>query len=279
MSQLFAFISRHRSFIFFVFLQVVCFRLLVGSNTSWGVLYFNTSNWYVASVLGFANTVKEYVGMREVNRQLAEENVRLNQELTRLLQERPVQAPAGYIPDSTFASRYQYTLAKVIDIQTNMANNYLTIDKGSLDGITPGMGVISATGVVGKVLHCSPRMSVVTSILHSRFMVSTELPGSGEIGTVVWNGKNVDEVKLLDISRFKKVEVGDTAYTSGYNQVFPPGVIVGFVKKVESPSSEASYNIDLRLSTDFRTLGYVYVIKNHMLPDLERLKENADRQP
>jgi rod shape-determining protein MreC len=260
-----------------VFLEVICFRFLVGSNSSWGVRYFNTSNWYVGSVLGFANSVKEYAGLREVNRQLAQENVRLNEELTRLIQTDPPKSPAGYLPDSTFASRYQYSLAKVVDVQTKLANNYLTIDKGSLDGIAPGMGVISATGVVGKVQYCSPRMSVVTSILHSRFMVSTELPKAGEIGTVVWGGRNGDEVRLLDISRFKKVEIGDTAYTSGYNPVFPPGVMIGVVKEIESPESEATYSITLQLATDFHTLGYVYVIKNHLLQDMESLIENSEK--
>ncbi len=277
MSQLFEFISKHRSFILFVLLEVLCFRMLVGSSSSWGVRYFNTSNWYAGSILGLANSFKEYIGLREVNRQLAEENLRLNARLTRLLQEDPPKAPAGYLPDSTFASRYQYALAKVIDVQTQMTNNYLTIDKGTLDGIAPGMGVISATGVVGKVQYCSDRMSVVTSILHSRFMVSTELPKSGEIGTVVWAGKNADEVRLLDISRFKKVEKGDTAFTSGYNPVFPPGIMIGTIQEISSPESETTYDIGLRLSTDFHTLGYVYVIKNHLLPDIENLIENSDR--
>lgn len=277
MSQLFELISRQRSFILFIILEVVCFRLLVGSNSSWGVRYFNTSNWYVASILGFSNSVKEFTGLREVNRQLAEENVRLNEELTRVLQSDPPKSPEGYLPDSTFASRYQYSLAKVVDVQTKLANNYLTIDKGTLDGITPGMGVISATGIVGKVQYCSPRMSVVTSILHSRFMVSTELPKSEEIGTVVWGGKNAEEVRLLDISKFKKVEVGDTAVTSSYNPLFPPNVMIGVVGKIDAPESEATYNITLKLATNFQTLGYVYVIKNHLLTDMENLIENSEK--
>lgn len=277
MSQLFEFISRHRSFILFVFLEVLCFRLLIASNSSWGVRYFNTSNWYVGTILELSNSFKEYLGLREVNRQLAAENARLNETLTRLLESDPPKAPAGYQPDSTFAARYSYTLAKVIDVETKMSNNHLTIDKGTLDGIAPGMGVISATGIVGKVQYCSARMSVVTSILHSRFMVSTELPASNEIGTVIWTGEDIGQVKLLDISKFKKVEIGDTAVTSGYNQVFPPGVMVGTVSNIESPQSETTYLIDLKLSTDFRNLGYVYVIQNHLLPDMEKLKENSDK--
>lgn len=277
MSQLFEFISRHRSFILFVFLEVLCFRMLIGSNSSWGVRYFNTANWYVGTILGFSNSFREYLGLREVNRQLAAENARLNEELTRLLQSDPPNAPAGYRPDSTFASRYQFTLAKVIDSETKMANNFLTIDKGTADGIVPGMGVISATGIVGKVQYCSAHMSVVTSILHSRFMVSTELPASDEIGTVVWTGEDIGEVKLLDISRFKNVSVGDTAVTSRYSQVFPPGIMIGTVSNIESPESETTYVIDLKLSTDFRNLGYVYVIRNYLLEDMEKLKENSEK--
>ncbi len=276
MLQLVEFISRNKSFIVFILLEVLCFRLLIHSNSYWGATYFNTSNFYVARILGFSNGVREYLHLRDVNKRLAEENVQLNEQITYLQQLSPAKAPAEYRPDSAFAQRYRFTVAKVVDMQLHQANNYLTIDKGTADGLAPGMGVISASGIVGKVQVCSEHMSVVTSILHSRFMVSTQLLRSDEIGPAQWDGKHTNEILLTDISRYKPVSVGDTAVTSGYNAVFPPGVMVGTVNAISTPSNQTSYTITLQLATDFKTLSYVYVVHNQVRPDLEELHKKID---
>ena len=276
MFELVEFISRNRSFIVFVLLQVICFRLIVSSNSYMGAVYFNTANLYVSKSVGFSNGVREYLNLRDVNRNLAEENVRLNQEIAFLKQYHPKGAPANYLPDSTFADRFEFVVGKVIDLQMHMSDNYITIDKGSADGIEPGMGVISASGVVGKVQVCSEHASIITSILHSRFMVSTQLPSIEEIGTTSWDGRSTNTVKLADISRYKPVNIGDTALTSGYNSVFPPGIMVGTIKEVNTPSNQTSYDIDLELSTDFNAISYVYVVKNKELTGLTNLQKKLE---
>lgn len=274
MLSLLEFLSRNRNFIVFVLLEVLCFWLISRSNTYWGATYFNTSNYYVAKVLSVSNSVRDYTNLQEENKHLAEENVKLNQLLTQLTQLNTTDAPSTYYTDSVYASRFNYKVAKVVKAELYHADNYITIDKGSKDGIKPGMGVLSPSGIVGRVRSCSENFSVITSILHSQFMVSTLLIRSQEIGTAKWPGINTEVIELSDISRYKPVEAGDTAVTSNYNSVFPPDIMVGIVKNVKTRQDQTFYDIELSLSTDFRNLSYVYIVENSMIKEEQELENS-----
>ncbi|CAG5010538.1 hypothetical protein DYBT9275_04747 [Dyadobacter sp. CECT 9275] len=276
MLQLVDFIVRNRFFLVFVLLETLSIWMVVRNNTYWGATYFNTSNYYVAKTLALSNSVSEYTHLDDINADLASENAHLHALVATLSQAKPLDAPAGYVPDSAFAERFSYTVAKVVDNETNKPNNVITIDKGTAHGIAPGMGVISATGVVGKVRFCSENYSIITSILHSQFMVSTKLVRSNEIGYAKWPGKDPDLIDLVDVSKYTKVYKGDSAVTSNQNSVFPPGIMVGKVESVEVNPNQTFYNIVLQLATDFRNLSYVYVVKNQQLGEQEQLKQRTE---
>jgi rod shape-determining protein MreC len=276
MLQLVDFVVRNRFFLVFALLEVLSVWLVVRNNSYWGATYFNTSNYYVAKTLALSNAAHEYTKLGEINSDLAHENARLHALLAAEMQRKPTDAPAGYVPDSAFAARFSYTVAKVVDNETTKANNVITIDKGSADGIKVGMGVISATGVVGKVRFCSENYSVITSILHSQFMVSSRLVRSNEIGYAKWPGKDPSVIDLVDVSKYTKVFKGDSAVTSNQNSVFPPGIMVGKVESVAVHPDQTFYNISLRLATDFRNLSYVYVVQNDQLGEQQELKSRTE---
>ena len=277
MLQLVEFLTRNRNFIFFVLLEILCFWLIAGTHSRWNATYFNTANHYVARSLALSNAVKDYTNLRSVNEDLANENVRLNQLLTALQQQSAqVVTAKGYRPDSLFAARFEYRVAKVIENTTHKANNYITIDKDSADGIKPGMGVISPTGIVGKVRFCSEHFAIITSILHTQFLVSSRLIRSNEMGTAKWDGANPDYIGLSDVSRYKKVVKGDTAVTSDYNAVFAPNIKVGIVESVKVRPDQTFYDVRLRLATDFRNLSYVYVVSNRLIEEQEELQKRVE---
>ncbi|PWJ56639.1 rod shape-determining protein MreC [Dyadobacter jejuensis] len=276
MLQLVDFIIRNRFFLVFILLEVLSMWLVVRNNNYWGATYFNTANSYVAKTLNLSNTVREYTRLGEINADLALENAQLRAQVTLLAQQNPSHAPSGYLPDSTFADRFSYTVAKVVDSETHYQNNFITIDKGSKDGLEPGMGVISATGVVGKVQTCSENYSIITSILHSQFMVSTKLLRSDEIGYAKWSGKVPSQIDLIDISKYTKIIKGDSAVTSDQNAVFPAGIMVGRVRTIEVDQNQTFYNIVLDLATDFANLSYVYVVKNNQLEEQLGLRRSIE---
>jgi rod shape-determining protein MreC len=277
MFELFQFIARSRNFILFVLLEVLSFYFIINNNNYWGIRFFNTSNYYAGKLLAWSNAAREYAQLRQVNAGLAEENRRLNMLVTQLQQLKP-QGSTSYKTDSAFATRFKFVVAKVIFNTTQHPNNYITLDKGTADGIRPGMGVISPTGVVGKVKICSENLSVVTSILHSDFLVSSKLVRSGEIGPVQWDGVSPNRMKMLYISRNIRITRGDSVVTSDYNSTFPPGILVGRVTRVGVPPDQTYHDISINLATDFSNLSFVYVVENKLQAEQEGLEKQIERE-
>ncbi|MFD2572482.1 rod shape-determining protein MreC [Spirosoma soli] len=277
MGELVDFFIRSRNFILFVLLEVLCFYFIINTSNYWSVTFFNTSNRYAAQVLAWSNAANEYANLRNVNADLARENQRLNDQLTKLLQSKPL-APDEYKADSAFANRFTFTVAKVVNNTTQFANNYITIDKGTDDGIRPGMGVISPTGVVGRVRVCNRHFSVVTSILHSSFLVSSALTKAEEIGTAKWDGVDPHLIKLNDISLTKPVSKGDSVVTSNRNSTFPPGILVGRVRSVGVQQNQVFHDITLDLSTNFSSLAFVYVVENRLQDEQEQLEKQVENE-
>lgn len=278
MEQLFAFIAQSRNFILFVLLEVMCFYFIINTNNYWSASFFNTSNRYAAQLLTWSNTAREYTSLRQVNADLAAENLRLRTQLTQRQQERSPTAPPLYKSDSIFATRFKFTIGKVINNTTTLANNYLTIDKGTADGIKPGMGVISPTGIVGRVRFCNEHFSVITSILHSEFRVSANLLKANEIGTARWMGSDPTRMTLLDISRYKPVSKGDSVVTSNQNSVFPPGILIGRVRTIGVQANQTFHDLTIDLSTNFGNLSYVYVVQNSLASQQEQLEKQVDSE-
>lgn len=281
MSQLLRIIYRVRNFLLFLFLEIISFWLIVKNNNYWDVSFFNTSNYYAAQTLGLSNYVKTYMSLGEVNKQLAYENAELKKFViaNQQLQTRPKDA---YKTDSVFASRFQFKVARVVNTTVNLANNYVTLDKGRLDGIEPGMGVVSPQGVVGLVKSCSDHFSVVYSILHSNFKVSVEVKNKhlraksdNALGIAQWGGLNPSVVQLTTIDRSKPIFKNDSVVTSEQNSIFPSGLMFGRIKKIVAQSDQAFYNIDVQLSTEFSNLTYVYVVENKLKKEQEEIEKSA----
>ena len=274
MQRIFWFLFTYRAFILFVGLEVFCVWLIVSHNHYQGAFFYNSSNRYTAQVLQRTQAVKDYFNLRGVNRQLAAENARLHQ-----LYQQTALSKAGlagdYRLDSALARRFRYTAAKVVKNSTVAPRNYITIDKGSLDGLKPDMGVISPQGVVGKVTACSEHFSVVTASLNLDYKLSSEIKKNGSVGMVEWDGKNSQVSQMKFVPRYVEIKPGDTVVTSSFNAVFPQGVMVGVVQEAKATPAETSYDLRLRLSTDFNRLAYVYVITNVYKEEQEKLEKQV----
>ena len=279
MSQLFGILYKLRNFFLFVFLQIICFYLIKKNSIYWDVTFFNTTNSFVAKSLATSQKVKEFTSLGIINKQLANENKALRDELTKSRELLTI-GTLGYKPDSSQASRFNFMVAKVIASSQNLTDNYVTIDKGTKHGLKPGMGVICPQGVVGQIMSCNELFSRVSIILHSSFSVSSEvmnkkLRASNEtaLGICKWNGANSRTIQLTTIDRFKPIFKKDSVVTSMQNSIFPPNIMIGRISKISSTPSEAFFNIDVRLSTDFSSLVYVYVVNNKLMNQQKELEE------
>jgi rod shape-determining protein MreC len=279
MSQLIRLIYKSRNLLIFIILEILSFWLLIKNNSYWDVSFFNTSNYYAAKTLESSNYVKNYMNLGDVNKQLASENSELRKQVVAMQQLLGNRPKDSYKIDSVFATRFD---SKVINNTTNLTDNYVTIDKGSLDGIEPGMGVISPQGVVGQVKSCNERMSIVYSILHSRFQVSSEIKNKDlrklnekALGIGKWDGANPRIINLTTVDRFKPIKIGDSVMTSEQNSIFPSNIMLGKIRKKGTKPDQPFYDIELELSTDFPNLTYVYIVDNKLKKEQDKLEATS----
>ena len=281
MSQLFRLIFRIRNFLLFLILELVSFWLIVKNNLYWDVSFFNSSNYYAAKTLESSNYVKNYMNLGSVNDQLIAENAQLKK-LVSATNEFKAREGEYYKVDSAFALRFEFKVAKVVNNTVHLSKNYLTLDKGKLDGIEPGMGVICPQGVVGQVMECSDHFSRVYSILHSGSEVSSEIKNltlrtknDKALGIAKWGGLNPRVIDLTTIDRFKPIRKGDSVITSEQNVIFPSGTMLGKIRKLSAKQDQAFFDIEVELSTDFQNLSYVYIVNNKLKKEQELLEQST----
>ncbi len=272
MGQLLAFLVKYRAFFIFLFLELICISLIVSNNDYQRSAYLKSSNGLIGAVTESSDNIGEYFGLRRVNRELADENARLRE----LLLSRPgvsIDSLNNYTieSDSTDSLEYLLRSAEIVRNNIRLANNFFMINKGSKDGIKPEMGVVSPTGVVGKIRSVSKNYAEGISLLNTRNSFSAKHKNSDRIGTVQWDGVDPKVAKLLFITPDVNMQVGDTIVTSNFNAVFPKNLIIGTVKSSNRDANNTYLDIDIDLSVDFGRLSYVYVIENIRKPEQDSL--------
>ncbi|MFT6054181.1 MAG: rod shape-determining protein MreC [Roseivirga sp.] len=267
MGQLFAFLFKYRAFFIFLILELFCFWLIVGNNNYQRAAYFKASVGVVGSVNEKSDNMSDYFGLKEVNAELAKENARLralsfNQPTTAKVLD---SLSTFRLPfDSTNTVEYVLRSAEIVDNSVRQSRNFFMINKGSKDGISPGMGVINQRGVVGKIRSVSKNFSTGISLLNVQNPISVKHNISGRFGSVLWNGDGRDalHIDLLYITREVNVQIGDSIVTTGYSQIYPKDYLVGTVASVAPDPDQRNLKISVLLSVEFGKLAYVYVIEN-----------------
>jgi rod shape-determining protein MreC len=224
----------------------------------------------VGNVFEVVNNTKEYLKLKDINEQLALENAQLRTQLVK----KALKNDLSYnnSSDSTFINKYNFEVSKVINNSTDNFKNYLTINKGFADSLKPGMGVLCKDGIVGKVKSCSKYYSTITSVLNRDNLTSVKLKRTGTLGSMKWEGIDPTTTVLKYISRHIKIKKGDTIVTSELNAIYPEGEMVGVIKEIKVKGNESFYNIQVKLSTDFTSLSYVYVIKDKLKLQIDSLE-------
>lgn len=261
MRNLFNFLVKYAALIIFLLLEAVSFYLLTNTERFANSVVYNASNNAASKLESFKHETVYYFRLKEVNDSLANENMRLYERLS-LLENASVKFVGAQIDtiDSQRVQNYRYLLARVIRVETGQGKNYLFIDKGREDGVGPNMGVFNQNGLVGKVVSASRRYAVVMSVLHQEAKISVKLKNNRYIGSVEWTGKDDYHVSLKQIPNHLKVKKGDEVITSGYSSFYPAGILVGTVSGIRNEAGSNFYDIDVLLSTDFRSIEYVYVV-------------------
>lgn len=279
MRNLLQLIVRYSNFLLLLGLEIVAFIFVVRGNRYQQVAVSGAANVITAGVQQMTDNVASYFRLRADNAQLLEENARLNAEIMRLLNDQTRQrhdndttttqqrVPGFPIPgaeENAYIQAdldYSFVPARVIAYSNDRHHNYLTLNKGRRDGITPDMGVIGKDGIVGVVQSVSNHFAVVAPVIHEGIFISSMISKNGYMATLHWHMPDIHTASLEDVARHVDVKVGDTIVTSGMSAIFPADMPVGVVSDVTLGEGDSYYDIDVRLATDFNSLRTVNILQ------------------
>ncbi|OGX83102.1 rod shape-determining protein MreC [Hymenobacter lapidarius] len=287
MRNLFLFLFRFRGALIFGLLEVISLYLFITNNSYQRAAFFNSANKYTGVVLERRTQITDYFQLAEMNQQLAVENASLRQQLyppdttgreadsvalppartdslRRIRYQRPAARPDTLLlGQQAIAARdpgYPLMPARVINNMLRNVDNYLTLNVGSANGVRPGLGVIAADGVVGRVKVVTEHYATVTSLLNSKTSISSKIKRDGTFGTVRWLGDDPTHATLDNVLRETRLVKGDTVVTSGYNTVFPEGVFIGTIDSFVKEPDKNFWTVRVKLGVNFANLTYVYVV-------------------
>ncbi len=260
MQQLIYFFQKFKYFLFFLLLAFISLALTFNNLNFHKSKFVNSANFVTGGLYSTTSNISEYWGLKSENALLAEENTRLKNQLEKNLS-------IAFSIDSTvidtlkYMQKYTYTTAKIIN--NNYANNFnfLTINKGKNQGISKEMAVINSKGIIGFTDNVTGEYARVQSILNRNSTINARLKNSNYFGSLGWDGIDYNIVQLSDIPRQAPLKIGDTIETGGMSSIFPEGIPVGTVSKINKGNT-ADNKVDVTLFNDMSNLGYVSVVKN-----------------
>ncbi|MBQ5704709.1 MAG: rod shape-determining protein MreC [Alistipes sp.] len=257
--------------------------------------YYARSSFYTqAKILAHANSVtgalqqsifslRHYFTLSSENEMLAQRVAELENTLTIYReQERQMQTDTLTMAamDSTMLaslSQYRYTTARVISNTINSSHNFITLNRGRQHGVLVDMAVVTPDGaMVGYVLECSERYSIVMPMLNTEFRTSGKISGDEHFGSISWDGTSPHRVQMSELTKYSEFEIGDEVIASGLSQYFPEGVRIGYVESLKENENHTSYDVEIRLAADMTRLSNVILIENTNYTEIYEL-ENAAR--
>jgi rod shape-determining protein MreC len=271
MRNLLNFLARYNNLIIFLVLEGIAFYLLTSGNNYHNSRLVNSVKGITRGIEKKINNARAYLNLREINQDLAIENVDLKNSIARLV--RKENLLFFTVDDSIHKQQYIHTSARIINNSINRQKNFFTINKGESQGIKVDMAVISQKSVAGVIVGCSRNFSMAMSLLNLDFKLSARIKSNGYFGSLSWDGRDYRYAILSEIPQHVLVNVGDTIETTGYSAIFPEGMMIGTVSDYEKSGGDF-YKITVLLMTDFKKLQFLDVVGNMKKTeqlDLEKL--------
>lgn len=177
---------------------------------------------------------------------------------------------------------YDQVSARVIARDPSIWFNTVTIDRGSSAGIELNMPVVTAGGIVGRVIALSPwtaQVMMVTDEKAAAGAIVGQLGGSGALGSVRGSGES-GLIEMRYVSGLQRVEVGDYILTTGQDNIYPPGLRVGEVVQVKHGTATQSHEIFIRPGAKLDQLEEVAVLLYHppQRPAPDQTLPNVDKK-
>ncbi|MBO5963528.1 MAG: rod shape-determining protein MreC [Bacteroidales bacterium] len=276
MNNLIRFLQKYYYVFLFLILEGIAIYFISCNSYYQGSAITNLANNVAGYTFDQCNKISHYFSLASVNEELVKENARLREQIE-----------SSYVKytdrvmikdDTIYKQQFAFMEAKVISKSINKRNNYFMLNKGRSSGIDKDMSVIAQNGIVGIVTQVTDNFSLVMTVLHQDSKIAVKNKRTQASGTLVWEGGSYEKGKIIDIPSSMPLKVGDTIITSGFSRNFPEGIIVGYIEKFSKDQGSGFYNVDIKYSTDYNKLGFVYVVKNFFKIEQEQLEKGMKNE-
>lgn len=276
MKNIIGFIRQNFTFFSFLILQIVSLVMLSSYSKSHETFFGNWNNAVAGNVNSYYNEWAYFFDLKATNAKLVAENVALRNELAQNFVPYDTSVKSGTLilrKDSLEKIRkFFYYPAKVVGNSFTLQKNYITIERGSLEGVKKDMAAISPDGsIVGVVVEVNNHYSKIMSLLHRNSKVSAMLKRDKIAGSIEWDGADPNILVLKNISKSAAPKVGDTVITSPYSSNFPAQLMVGRVTTVIQDPSSNFLTLNVKAGTNFFNLEYVYLVENRRMEDQNKV--------
>lgn len=258
MRNLLLFIIKNKDHFVFATTLVLSTSLLFNRNDDDMSVIRGFSSDFVSFLSSPMVEIKSLAIVNEENHYLREKNLQLNLELESILYAADENEKLRELLDFKRSTKLNIIPARIINkgIQTNVRS--LTIDVGSLNGITENQAVLTPNGVIGKTIQTGQKSAIVQSITDNNFRLSVRVMPSGAVGLLRWQENNV--CKVYEVQKNVDINIGDRVITSGFSEIYPPKLPVGIVSGVYDERGSYQKVVNVNIQDDFESIQNVFVI-------------------
>ncbi len=255
----------------FVLLQIFALSTYFTSLSFPRSQFISSASAVSSTILEGKNSVTKYWNLGENNKFLQEENIRLRKKISSSFIR--LNSKLVKIEDSLYQQQYEYIPGQVINSSCNKRNNFFTLNIGKRQGVKRGMGVFSDKGIVGVIHNVSEHYSVIKSVLTESINVDVIIESSGAFGLLKWDGRDPRRGSISGISNDMKIKKWSNIVTRGGSGIFPRGLMVGKIERLKTIEGKPLWDVTFKYSEDYRKIQNVYVIKNLLREEQEKLEK------
>ncbi len=246
------------------------------------ILYTPVAKAFDKTTSGVASFFSGFTELRGAK----EENTRLKSEIEQLIAERDsAREEASKLKslEEQFAMpprpQYPVLAANVISRNPKVWFKTLYLDRGTLDGVRRNMPVATPQGIVGRVISVGPNYSQVQVITDTAAGAGAMLQTSRTMG--VLSGTGTNRCDLKGISDALTVQAGDIVVTTGLDRIYPKGLVIGTVERIESDPNGPWHKITVVPTARVDSLEQVliYLVEEKRLDAGEAPSRRAESAP
>ena len=253
-------------------LQIICTFLIFSLNPYQQATFSKSALGITSSINKLSSDVYSYWDLKN-------QNSWLQDQISQQFRESYPQS-LSYLNDTfLIKDTARYPLFDAIPAQVVFntgykSNNLFIINKGLSHGIRKNMGVISSQGVAGIVLSSNKNFSTAMSLLNTNMKIIPYINGQEYFTEMIWDNSKLNSLLINGINKLEKVKIGDVVSTGNSSLLFPKGIPIGHVSRINNTPKSQYFELEVKTATNFRNLEYVFVIINNEYSNLKKLLPN-----